>query len=118
VLYLSVVPEAGSYVFNVRVARIGSDAGAGVVEGAEAGSSGLLALVLGFGLRDADFEGLEGSRRVYFVVIRVCEGSEGLSDWEKGLLNKGKVPERGHTVEGLAWRRRVDCVSHVSALSR
>jgi hypothetical protein len=84
VLYLSVVPEAGSYVFNVRVARIGSDAGAGVVEGAEAGSSGLLALVLGFGLRDADFEGLEGSRRVYFVVIRVCEGSEGLSDWENG----------------------------------
>jgi hypothetical protein len=68
----------------VRVARIGSDVGAGVVEGAEAGSSGL-ALVPGFGLR-ADFEGLEGSRRVYFVVIRVCEGSEGLCDWEEGLL--------------------------------
>lgn len=70
VLYFNVVPDAGSYVFRVRVARMGSAGvvgGAGVV-GAAAASSGV-----GFGLRSR-FEGLDGSGRgliVYFVVMRV-----------------------------------------------
>ena len=60
-LYFNVVPEMGSYVFRVRVARV-------------AGASGVVAagaVVVGAVL---DLEGLaEGGVRVYFEVIRVCE---------------------------------------------
>jgi len=72
----------------VSVARIGSCAGVALGAGDSASS-----VVVGFE-EDLDFRGEdeEGFRRVYLVVMRV--------------------------VEGLAWRRRADWVSHVSALSR
>lgn len=68
-LYFSVVPETGSYVFRVRVARMGSGAGvmgAGVVEGS-------LVEGLDLGLRSlVGAEGSGGGWIVYFVVMRVC----------------------------------------------
>jgi hypothetical protein len=88
----------------VRVARIGSCAGVALGAGDRASS-----VVVGFE-EDLGFRGEdeEGFRRVYLVVMRVWDGLERAKGEEMG----------GRTVEGLAWRRRVDWVSHVSALSR
>ena len=64
-------------------------------------------VVLGFVLRGLDFERSRGGMMVYFVVMRVC-----------GLLDESEEREERRTVEGRAWRRRVDCVSHCWAVSR
>lgn len=65
VLYLRVVPDIGSYVLRVSVARMGSDVGA--ADGAGEESS---VVALGLRVRGLDFLDV-GSRRVYFVVILV-----------------------------------------------
>jgi hypothetical protein len=67
VLYFSVVPLAGSYVFKVSVARIGSAWGA-------AGWEASVIVELGLGLRALEgFEESAGGLMVYFVVMRVWE---------------------------------------------
>jgi hypothetical protein len=74
VLYFSDVPETGSYVFRVRVTRMGSGAGvmgAGVVEDSVVGGWEV-GLDLGLGVL-VGAEGSGGGLIVYFVVMRVCE---------------------------------------------
>jgi len=72
VSYLSVAPEAGSYVFSIRVAR-GAVVASMVwgAEGVEVG--GEVSLGLDFDFRSLDL-GLVGGEIVYFVVMRVVVG--------------------------------------------
>lgn len=78
-LYFSVVPDTGSYVFNVSVARMESAAGAagaGVGIGVAAVAAVVVVLevagVLGLALRGlGGLEASTGWAMVYFVVMRV-----------------------------------------------
>jgi hypothetical protein len=75
---------------------------------------------------------LEGLRMVYFVVMRVYRQMSAVFTYQE-LSRATKYGENGAgleeeyggggeegrcTVEGRAWRRRVDCVSHDWAVSR
>jgi len=90
VRYFRFVPETGSYVVRMSVARGGSGRGAGVEVEDDSGTGLVLEGLLGFLVLDS--EGSEGWERLYLVVIRV--------------------------VVGRAFRRRVDWVSHTWAVAK
>ena len=97
---------------SIRVARTGS--GVDAVAGAAS-------FVAGLGFRGppcflAGAEGSCGCERVYFVVMRVWGVLVGyvVRGWVD-VSAEGRVRD---TVVGLAWRRRVDCVSQDWAVGR